>query len=255
MNKRMKNAVILSVINNKGGVGKTTTALNLGAFLSEAGKKTLLVDMDSQCSLSKALGYDIVQEGTYSALKGETYTIQKKTESLRVLPAERALAGFEVEIASQPGSELRLKETLEPLRQEYDFIIIDCPPTLSLLTYNALTASNYYIVPVECEYLALVGLEKMEELIRVINKYLNKDLKMLGVLMTKYDRRKSLNRQSVKLVAESYGELVFKTLIRDNIALAEAPISHVSIAEYAAGSNGAKDYRDLSKEVLKRVKR
>ena len=249
----MRNQII-SVVNNKGGVGKTTTTINLASALANLDLKVLVVDMDAQASLSKALGVANRTEGTAWALSGKHPSVIARDEGYDLLPADNALIAFEQEVMSLPAREVRLKKALEQWNNLYDVTLIDCPPTMGLLTYNALVASHYYIMPVECELMALAGMVKMEEVTELIRQYLNEDLKLLGVVLTKYDRRKILNRQALDLVCSQFPDKVFETAIRDNVALAEAPAKQTDIFHYAPKSYGAVDYNNLAQEVALRLK-
>lgn len=248
----MKNRVI-SIVNNKGGVGKTTTTINLASALAKLGLRVLVVDMDAQASLSKSLGVINHTEGTAWALGGKRPSIITRDEGYDLLPADNALIAFEQEVMSLPAREIRLKKALEPWSETYDVTLIDCPPTMGLLTYNALVASHHYLMPVECELMALAGMVKMEEVTNLIRQYLNEDLKLLGVVLTKYDGRKILNRQTLEMVRAQFPERVFKTVIRDNVALAEAPAKQTDIFHYAPKSYGALDYTALAQEVVVRL--
>lgn len=248
----MKNRII-SIVNNKGGVGKTTTTINLASALAKLSLKVLIVDMDTQASLSKSLGVMNCSEGTAYALSGKRPSIVTREEGYDLLPADNALVAFEQEVMSLPARELRLKKALEQWGQDYDVTLVDCPPTMGLLTYNALVASHYYIMPVECEVMALAGTVKMKEVTDLIRQYLNEDLRLLGVVLTKYDQRKILNRQTLDLVRTQYPNEVFETPIRDNVTLAEAPAKRTDIFHYAPRSYGAMDYNNLAREVVERL--
>ena len=245
---------IISISNHKGGVGKTTTAINLGAGLSRLGKKVLLVDIDPQANLTQSLGKTDQGRTIYGALRGD-YDLPeiKIAKNLYLTPSSLDLTGAEVELEGKAGR-YKLKRLIDPLRGSYDFILIDTPPSLGLLTINALTASQEIIIPLQAQYLALQGLTKLIEIIEKVNKRLNKDLKLGGVFITQYDSRKILNRDVDKAIREHFKDMVFKTKIRDNIALAEAPSKGVDIFTYQAKSYGAEDYLALSKEIIKKEK-
>ena len=244
---------VISISNHKGGVGKTTSAINIGAGLNKLGKKILLIDLDPQANLSQSLG--IIEPGKtiYGAIRGD-YKLQpiEIVKGLDVIPSTLDLSGAEVEMSGEAGREYILKELIEPLRPSYDFIIIDSPPSLGLLTINAFTASDSILIPLQAQYLALQGLTKLLEVIDKIKRRLNKELKVGGVFITQYDGRKVLNRDVVATIEAHFKDEVFNTRIRDNIALAEAPAQGLDIFRYNPKSYGAEDYLSLSKEILKR---
>jgi chromosome partitioning protein len=246
---------VISISNHKGGVGKTTSAINIGAGLNLLKKKVLLIDLDPQANLTQSLGLTNEAINIYGALRGE-YKLQpiEILKGLDVIPSTLDLSGAEVELSSEPGREYILKELIEPLRASYDFIIIDSPPSLGLLTINSFTASDEILIPLQAQYLALQGLAKLVEVVDKIKQRLNKGLKVGGVFITQYDSRKVLNRDVVDTIQAHFKDEVFKTKIRDNIALAEAPAQGLDIFRYSSKSYGAEDYLALSKEVLKRSK-
>jgi chromosome partitioning protein len=246
---------VISISNHKGGVGKTTSAINIGAGLNLLKKKVLLIDLDPQANLTQSLGLINEPINIYGALRGE-YKLQpiEILKGLDVIPSTLDLSGAEVELSSEPGREYILKELIEPLRASYDFIIIDSPPSLGLLTINSFTASDEILIPLQAQYLALQGLAKLVEVVDKIKQRLNKGLKVGGVFITQYDSRKVLNRDVVDTIQAHFKDEVFKTKVRDNIALAEAPSQGLDIFRYSSKSNGAEDYLALSKEVLKRSK-
>jgi chromosome partitioning protein len=246
---------VISISNHKGGVGKTTSAINIGAGLNKLGKRVLLIDLDAQANLSQSLGLTDQERTIYGAIKGE-YKLQpiEIIKGLDVIPSTLDLSGAEVELSGEAGREYILRELIEPLRASYDFIIIDSPPSLGLLTINAFTASEEVFIPLQAQYLALQGLTKLMEVIEKIKKRLNKELRVGGVFITQYDNRKILNRDVVATIEAHFKEEVFKTKIRDNIALAEAPASSLDIFRYSPKSYGAEDYLSLCKELLKRSK-
>jgi chromosome partitioning protein len=246
---------VISISNHKGGVGKTTSAINIGAGLNLLKKKVLLIDLDPQANLSQSLGLINQPINIYGALRGE-YKLQpiEILKGLDVIPSTLDLSGAEVELSSEAGREYILKELIEPLRASYDFIIIDSPPSLGLLTINSFTASDEILIPLQAQYLALQGLAKLVEVVDKIKARLNKGLKVGGVFITQYDSRKVLNRDVVKTIQAHFKDEVFNTKIRDNIALAEAPSQGVDIFRYNPKSKGAEDYYNLSKEILKRSK-
>jgi chromosome partitioning protein len=244
---------VISISNHKGGVGKTTSAINIGAGLNRLGKRVLLIDLDPQANLSQSLGLIDQERTIYGAIRGE-YKLQpiEITKGLEVIPSTLDLSGAEVEMSGEAGREYILRELLEPLRASYDYILIDSPPSLGLLTINSFTASDEIFIPLQAQYLALQGLTKLLEVVEKIKKRLNKDLKVGGVLITQYDSRKVLNRDVVATIEAHFKGVVFKSRIRDNVALAEAPAQGVDIFRYQAKSYGAEDYLSLCKEVLKR---
>lgn len=246
---------VISISNHKGGVGKTTSAINIGAGLNILKKKVLLIDLDPQANLTQSLGLTNQERNIYGALKGE-YKLQpiEILKGLDVIPSTLDLSGAEIELSSEPGREYILKELIEPLRASYDFIIIDSPPSLGLLTINSFTASDEILIPLQAQYLALQGLAKLVEVVDKIKGRLNKGLKVGGVFITQYDSRKVLNRDVVETIQAHFKDEVFKSKIRDNIALAEAPSQGLDIFRYNGKSNGAEDYLSLSKEILKRSK-
>ena len=244
---------VISISNHKGGVGKTTSTINIGAGLNKLGKKILLIDLDPQANLSQSLGIIEPERNIYGALRGE-YKLQtiEMLKGLEVIPSTLDLSGAEVEMSGEAGREYILRELIEPIRASYDYILIDNPPSLGLLTINSFTASDLVFIPLQAQYLALQGLTKLLEVIDKIKKRLNKELKVGGGFITQYDRRKVLNRNVVDTIQAHFKEDVFKTKVRDNIALAEAPAQGLDIFRYNPKSYGAEDYLSLSKEILKR---
>jgi chromosome partitioning protein len=244
---------VISISNHKGGVGKTTSTINIGAGLNKLGKTVLLIDLDAQANLSQSLGLTDQEQNVYGAIKGE-YKLQpvEILKGLDVIPSTLDLSGAEVELSGEAGREYILRELIEPLRSSYDYIIIDSPPSLGLLTINAFTASDEVFIPLQAQYLALQGLTKLIEVIEKIKKRLNKELRVGGVFITQYDNRKILNRDVVATIEAHFKNDVFKTKIRDNIALAEAPANSLDIFRYNPKSYGAEDYLSLCKELLKR---
>lgn len=243
---------VITISNHKGGVGKTTSAINIGAGLNLLGKKVLLIDLDPQANLSQSLGLRDQTSTIYGAIRGE-YPLQPQIiiKGLDVIPSTLDLSGAEVELAGEAGREYILKELIEPLKSTYNYIIIDSPPSLGLLTINAFTASDSIYIPLQAQYLALQGLTKLLEVIDKIKKRLNKELKVGGVFITQFDKRKVLNRDVVAIIQEHFKDAVFKSQIRDNVALAEAPTQGLDIFRYNPKSYGAEDYLALCKEILK----
>lgn len=246
--------LIISLLNHKGGVGKTTSTINIGAGLVELGKKVLLIDLDPQANLTLSLGIPRQKVTMYEAIRGESelvpYTVKPNMD---VVASSLDLSGAEMELINEAGREYILRELFEPLTDKYDFILIDCPPSLGLLTLNALTSSQYVIIPLQTEFLALQGLAKIKQVIDKVCFRLNKSLEIGGVVATMYDSRRVLNRDVVETIHKYFEEKVFKTYIRDNIALAEAPAQRKDIFEYAPKSVGAQDYLSLCKELLQRT--
>ena len=243
---------IITISNHKGGVGKTTSAINIGAGLNKLGKRVLLVDLDPQANLSQSLNIREPEYHIYQAIKGEEMLRPIEIiRDLHVIPSTLDLSGAEIELSNETGREYILRELLEPLRSEYDYILIDSPPSLGLLTINALTASDVVYIPLQAQYLAIQGVSKLLEVIDKIKKRLNKGLRVGGVFLTQYDSRKVLNRDVEDTIRGHFKSAVFTTKIRDNVALAEAPVKGLDIFRYQAKSYGAQDYMDLCKEILK----
>ena len=218
------------------------------------GKKVLLIDLDPQANLSLSLGIPRQPNTIYEALRGESelepFTVR---ENLDVVMSTLDLSGAEMELINEAGREYILKELFEPIRDDYDFIIIDCPPSLGLLTLNALGASDYVYIPLQTQFLALQGLAKIKQVIDKVKFRLNKNLEIGGVIATMYDARKILNRDVVDTIKKYFGEKVFNTLIRDNVSLAEAPSQRKDIFHYNPSSIGAQDYKNLCQEILERI--
>lgn len=246
---------VISISNHKGGVGKTTSAINIGAGLASLGKKVLLIDLDPQANLSQSLGIIEHEPNIYQAIRGESplQPIQI-IKGLDIVPSTLDLSGAEIELSSEAGREYILRELLEPLKASYSYILIDSPPSLGLLTINAFTASDEVYIPLQAQYLALQGLAKLREVIEKIQKRLNKGLRIGGVFITQYDSRKVLNRDVSSTIEAHFKDEVFKTKIRDNVALAEAPTGGLDIFRYQPNSHGAQDYLNLCKEIVKRNK-
>ena len=247
---------VISVANQKGGVGKTTTAVNLSTLLAKRGKKVLLIDTDPQGNATSGLGVTKeVELSVYDILVGETTfeeTVQETAiKNLKVCPSNISLAGAEVELVSMMSRERRLKEKLDAVKEQYDFIIIDCPPSLGLVTLNAFTASDSVLIPVQCEYFALEGLGQLLNTVNLVKKHLNKNLEIEGALLTMYDMRTNLSNQVVKEVKKYFEDKVYKTVIPRNVRLSEAPSYGMPISVYDPKSKGAKAYEKFAKELLK----
>ncbi|MBP3952608.1 ParA family protein [Bacillus suaedae] len=247
---------IISVANQKGGVGKTTTAVNLSACLAHIGKKVLLVDIDPQGNATSGVGIEKgdVDECVYDVLVEDVEPRQviKKSalEGLDVLPSTIQLSGAEIELVPTISREVRLKRALATVSDDYDFIFIDCPPSLGLLTINALTASDSVLIPVQCEYYALEGLSQLLNTVRLVQKHLNTNLAIEGVLLTMLDARTNLGIQVIEEVKKYFREKVFDTIIPRNVRLGEAPSHGKPIITYDPKSRGAEVYVDLAKEVV-----
>lgn len=249
---------IIAVANQKGGVGKTTTSINLSACLAEAGQKVLVVDVDPQGNTTSGLGVDKnnVENTIYELMLGECTVdeciIKDVLENLDVMPSNVNLAGAEIDLIGVDEREYILQKEIAKVRDNYDFVIVDCPPSLSMLTVNAMTASDTVLVPIQCEYYALEGLSQLIHTINLVKKRLNPDLEMEGVVFTMYDARTNLSLQVVENVKENLKQTIYKTIIPRNIRLAEAPSHGVPINIYDPKSAGAESYRLLADEVIHR---
>ncbi|WP_297988436.1 ParA family protein [Anoxybacillus sp.] len=247
---------IIAIANQKGGVGKTTTAVNLSACLAHMGKKTLLVDIDPQGNATSGIGVEKheIEQCAYDLLVEEVDVRQvirpTNIERLYIIPATIQLAGAEIELVPIVSREVRLQKALSPIKDIYDFIIIDCPPSLGLLTINALTSADTVLIPVQCEYYALEGLSQLLNTIRLVQKHLNSDLRIEGVLLTMFDARTNLGIQVIQEVKKYFREKVYETIIPRNVRLSEAPSHGKPIILYDAKSRGAEVYADFAKEVI-----
>lgn len=250
-----KTAITITIANHKGGVGKTTSTASIGAALAILGKKVLLVDLDAQQNLSYTLTQEEDPDGSiYDALvKGSSLPIVKVKENLDLVPSSLELARAEIDMASMIAREAILKTLLHGVKDKYDYILIDCPPSLGIITTNALVASDKLYIPLTAEALPLKGLNMLDDVVREVKRRVNPSLEIGAVFITRYNNR-NLNKEVVKMIECRYRDKVMATKIRENIALAEMPLSGKSIFEYDPKSNGAKDYMDLAKEIVKRNK-
>jgi len=247
---------VIAIANQKGGVGKTTTAVNIGTILAKKNKKVLLIDADPQGNATSGLGLEKeIELSLYDVLINDVKIneIVQKTaiRNLMVCPANMNLAGAEVQLVTQMSREQRLKEKIDEIKDEYDFIFIDCPPSLGLITLNAFTASDSVFIPVQCEYFALEGLGQLLNTINLVKKHLNRSLEIEGAVLTMYDSRTNLSNQVVKEVQRYFGDKVYKTVIPRNIKLSEAPSYGMPITIYDPKSKGARAYEKLAKELIK----
>lgn len=253
-------AYVLTLANQKGGVGKTTTAVNLAAFLGKKKKKVLVIDLDPQGNATSGLGVDKgeLESTIYDVLINDIPVAdiiwESSANNVSICPTNINLAGAEIEMVNFMSRENVLKEALKPVTDDFDYIIIDCPPSLSILTINALTASDGIIIPIQGEYYALEGLTQLIDTINIVKKKLNKNLSILGVVLTMFDRRTQLTRQVQEEVDNYFGDKVFNTVIPRNVRLAEAPSHGMAIIDYDKSSKGAKAYEALAGEVIKRTR-
>lgn len=249
----MSNTKIIAFANHKGGVGKTTTTVNVGSILAERGKRVLVIDMDGQANLTASLLSQETEDSIYYALtrKRDTLPVISVKENLDIVPSSLALCMAELEIAPAINREMILSKLIDPLKQSYDFILIDCPPTLTLLTLNALAASNEIVIPLVAEVLPFKGLKMIGDFIDLVRNELNPSAHLTGVLLTRWERSR-LSQQIDEGLRARLGDLVFKTKIRKNVRAAEAPLQSQSIIEYAPDSAASQDYQAFTEELLSR---
>jgi chromosome partitioning protein len=243
-------------VNQKGGVGKTTSAIDIGAYLAEAGRKVLLVDFDSQANLSSGVGVEAVKPGIYELISGTVSLDQvireTSIEGLSVIPSGIDLSGAAVELIEQEEREFFLKKALEPARERYDYVMIDCPPSLGVLTLNGLAAADSVLIPMQCEYFAMEGLSLLLQTIKRIQKNLNPSLAVAGIFFTMYDQRTRLAQEVVKNISAYFRDTVFSTIIPRNVRLSEAPSHGLPISRYDPLCSGARAYKSLTEEVMRR---
>jgi chromosome partitioning protein len=247
---------VIAIVNQKGGVGKTTTAINVSACLAEAGHGTLLIDIDPQANATSGLGVDpngvdlTIYEALIEEIPIQDALVPTSVEGLDLIPSHIRLTGAELEMVAMIGREKKLQQAIEGLRESYEYILVDCPPSLGLLTLNTLTAADSVIIPIQCEYYALEGLGKLLNTIRLVQRHLNPNLDIEGVLLTMYDGRLNLSRQVAEEAVRYFNDKVYKTKIMRNVRLGEAPSFGKPIIQYDILSTGAENYISLTKEIL-----
>ena len=251
----------IAVINQKGGSGKTTTVVNVGDFLSQYGKKVLLIDLDPQAHTTIHLGFEppSIEKSLYDVLVNETHMreviIQVKGKNLFLVPSKIELASAEIELVNVVGREIILRDAIKKSRLRFDYIIMDCPPSLGLLTLNGLTTASEVFIPIQAEFFALEGLTKLLQTIKIVKERINPNLEITGIIITMFDKRKNICRDVVAKVEDYFKDKVFKTKIRENVRLAEAPSFGKTIRDFAHDSHGAEDYKKLTLEILKQEKK
>lgn len=254
-----KDLRVIAIINQKGGVGKSTTSVNLAAALGKKGKKVLVVDFDPQGNTTSGFGIEkenlthCIYDALLHEYPAEELVLETNDERVFIIPATIQLAGAEIELVSAMARETRLKELLEPIQDEFEYVFIDCPPSLGLLTINALAAADSVLIPIQCEYYALEGVTKLLESMRMVKGRINKGLETFGVLMTMYDSRTSLSNQVVEEVRNYFGDLTFNTCIPRSVRVSESPSYGMPVVDYAPNNKAALAYMDLADEVIERA--